>query len=159
MARRALHRMSARAAITVTAPGRHADGGNLYLSITAQGGRRWTFLYRERGTSRLREMGLGPAAGPRKAGLSLADARRKAEEARRLLYNGTDPIVAKRAKAPTKTFGEFADELVESLKPSFKSEIHAKQWETTLSVDDATARCLRPKVMTPTRVSYSIAMA
>jgi integrase len=148
MARRELHRLSARAALTETKPGRHADGGNLYLSINPKGGRRWTFLYRERGTSRLREMGLGPAAGPKKGGLCLADARRKAEEARRLLYNGTDPIVAKRAAAPIKTFGEFADELVKSLKSGFKSEIHAKQWETTLKVDAATLRPIQLKDVT-----------
>lgn len=148
MARRALHRLSARAALTVTKPGRHADGGCLYLSINSKGGRRWTFFYRERGTSRLREMGLGPAAGPRKAGLSLADARRKAEEARRLLYNGTDPIVAKRATAPTKTFGDFADELIKSLKSGFKSEIHAKQWETTLKVDATSLRPIQLKDVT-----------
>ncbi len=133
MARRELHRLSARAVATLTAYGRHADGGNLYLMIAKDGSRRWTFLYREQG--RLREMGLGPAAGPRKAGLSLHDARRKADEARRLRFNGIDPLSDKRAQrtsAGTKTFGGFADELIESIAPGFKSAIHLNQWKSTL---------------------------
>ena len=97
MALRMLERLSARQVATISKPGRHADGGNLYLSVSAEGWRRWTFLYRERGTGKLREMGLGPAIGPKRAGLSLADARRKAAQARQMLYNDTDPLEAKKA--------------------------------------------------------------
>ena len=72
-------------------PGRDSDGGNLYLSIARNGGRRWVFLYRFNG--RQREMGLGSAAA---AGVPLARARELAAEARVLLNSGKDPLEAKR---------------------------------------------------------------
>ena len=128
MANRTIERLSARQAATITKPGRHADGGNLYLSISNEGWRRWTFLYRDRRTGRLREMGLGPAIGPKRAGLSLADARRKAAQARQLLYNGADPLADKKsakeatdlARRQAKTFGEFADEFIDSIASGFR---------------------------------------
>jgi integrase len=140
MALRSIERLSAREVATIIKPGRHADGGNLYLSVSKEGWRRWTFLYRDRGTGRLREMGLGPAVGPKRAGLSLADARRKAAQARLLLYNGADPLSAKQAARETaqvarreaKTFGEFADHFIDSIADGFKSAVHLAQWKSTL---------------------------
>ena len=144
MARREIHRLSARKVATLSAVGRHADGGNLYLAISANGGRRWVFLYRARGTGRLREMGLGPAPGTKKAGLSLQDARVKAADARRLLFNGSDPLADKRSKAGTKTFGEFADELVSNIASGFRNSKHREQWQSTLK---KYAASLRPKLL------------
>jgi integrase len=144
MARREMHRLSARKVATLDAVGRHADGGNLYLSISRNGGRRWVFLYRGRGTGRLREMGLGPAPGLKRPGLSLQDARAKAAEARRLLFNGTDPLIEKRANAGTKTFGDFADELVSNIASGFRNRKHRAQWESTLKTHAAS---LRPKLL------------
>ena len=43
---RAIHKLTARAAETISKPGRHSDGGGLYLSISAEGRRRWVFLSR-----------------------------------------------------------------------------------------------------------------
>ncbi|HEX3217284.1 MAG TPA: Arm DNA-binding domain-containing protein [Aestuariivirgaceae bacterium] len=77
---RSINKLSARAVETVKAPGRYSDGGNLYLSISANGGRRWVFMYRFAGKQR--EMGLGSAS---KAGTSLAKARELAAEARMAL--------------------------------------------------------------------------
>ncbi|MDB6146422.1 MAG: integrase [Spartobacteria bacterium] len=143
MAARQLHRLSAREVTTLATVGRHADGGNLYLSISPTA-RRWVFLYRARGTGRLREMGLGPAPGPKKPGLSLQDARGKAAEARRLLLHGTDPITDKRSKSGSKTFGEFADELLDDISSGFRNLKHRTQWETTLKTHAAS---LRPKLL------------
>jgi hypothetical protein len=42
---RAIHKLTARAAETISNPGRHSDGGGLYLSISAEGRRRWVFLF------------------------------------------------------------------------------------------------------------------
>jgi len=56
---RSLHKLNARTVATLKAPGRHGDGGGLYLSISKDGRRRWVFLYNQNG--KLREMGLGPA--------------------------------------------------------------------------------------------------
>ena len=71
---RKVNRLSARTAVTLDRPGRHADGGGLYLSISKDGAttrRRWVFLFRWHG--KLKEMGLGPAAT-----VSLAEARQLA---------------------------------------------------------------------------------
>ena len=57
---RGLNKLSARAVATLTKPGRHSDGGGLYLSISKDGEttrRRWVFLFRWEG--KLKEMGLG----------------------------------------------------------------------------------------------------
>ena len=143
MAKREMHRLSARHVMALSMVGRHADGGNLYLSVSKTG-RRWVFLYRARGTGRLREMGLGPAPGPKKPGLSLRDARAKAAEARRLLFHGTDPLTDKRSKAGTKTFGEFADELVSNISSGFRNVKHREQWSSTLKTHAAS---LRPKLL------------
>ena len=57
---RGLNKLSARAVATLAKPGRHSDGGGLYLSISKDGEttrRRWVFLFRWEG--KLKEMGLG----------------------------------------------------------------------------------------------------
>ena len=56
---RQINRLSARAVQTLTARGRHADGGGLYLVIDETGAKRWAFIYRDRRTQKLREMGFG----------------------------------------------------------------------------------------------------
>src|SRR3954454_6127245 len=71
-------RLSARAVATLTKPGRHSDGDGLYLVVDESGAKRWLFLFRWNG--KLKEMGLGGLAS-----VSLADARERADEARRVL--------------------------------------------------------------------------
>ena len=58
---RTINKLSARQVEKAVKPGRYSDGGNLYLSIAKNGGKRWVFLYRFGG--RQREMGLGSASG------------------------------------------------------------------------------------------------
>ena len=130
-------RFNARRVATLTKPGRYADGGNLYLLISPNGGRRWTFLYRSgtsaNGSRLRREMGLGSAA---KGQVSLADARAKATDARRLLSAGIDPLEEKaareQAERPIPTFGDFADEYLKAHRGESRSAKHASQWEVTL---------------------------
>src|SRR5262249_54576287 len=130
--------LNARKVETLTKPGRYADGGNLYLFITPNGGKRWTFFYRmgkgAGGKAIRREMGLGSAA---KGQVSLAAAREKAADARRLLNAGVDPLVAKndrrQAERAIPTFGAFADEYLANHRPKFRNEKHAAQWEMTLT--------------------------
>src|SRR5262245_30541270 len=118
MAKRQLHKLSAREAETISEPGRHGDGGGLYLAIEtgAHGRRQWIFLYRVRGTGKRREIGLGSAKGKGKDGLTLADARLKAADARKSLIQGRDPAAERRVRiAHHTTFGEFADGLLQSI--------------------------------------------
>ncbi len=41
-----LNQLNARQVETLKEPGRYSDGGNLYLSISPNGGKRWIFSYR-----------------------------------------------------------------------------------------------------------------
>jgi Arm DNA-binding domain len=81
---RQLKKLTARTVAALSKPGRHADGGNLYLTISktsAAVSRRWTFMYVFAG--RQREAGFGSAAA-----VTLAEAREKAAEYRSLLAKG-----------------------------------------------------------------------
>ena len=91
MASRQLHKLSARKVETLKEPGRHSDGGGLYLTIeTGKHARRaWVFMYRLGG--RRRELGLGAAKGSDRPGIMLAEARTKAAEARKMLSHGKTP--------------------------------------------------------------------
>lgn len=133
---RQLNRLSPRAVATITKPGRHADGGGLYLSVGPGEARRWVFLFRWRG--RLKEMGLGGFSS-----VTLAKAREKAAAARALVADNINPLDAKRASAAVPTFGELADEVVKDLGPQWKNEKHKAQWSATLTTDAAKLRPLR----------------
>lgn len=133
MSSRQINRLTTRQVMGMKRFGIYADGGGLYLRIVKDGSRRWSFIWKLNG--RRREMGLGPAPGFKKAGVSLADVRRKAEEARRLLYEGRDPLAEKRAAraaSRAKTFGEFADELLPDIVKEFRNAVHRDQWRMTL---------------------------
>jgi Arm DNA-binding domain len=138
---RTVKRLSARAVQTLQEPGRHADGGGLYLSISSDGSRRrWVFLFRwrnpgETGPGRLREMGLGSAAT-----VSLAQARDLAEAARSELRSGRNPLDARRTKQRVPTFGEMADQVIASLERGWRNEKHRYQWQQTL---DGRCRAIR----------------
>ena len=106
-------------------PGRHGDGGNLYLLVEKAGSRRWLFIYRWAGKQR--EMGLGSLID-----VPLAKAREKAAAARSLLADGLDPLEIKAEKSRVPTFGELADETLESLLPGFANAKHKDQWSMTL---------------------------
>jgi integrase len=130
-------RLTARTVATLKTPGRHSDGGNLYLSIskTAAGlSKRWTFMYAIGG--RQREAGLGSAAV-----VSLAEARKAAGEWRSQLAKGIDPLDARKAaeeakdaKDARRTFGECAAELIQSKRSGWRNAAHATQWVTTLDI-------------------------
>ncbi len=122
-------KLTARQVDTLKAPGRHADGGNLYLNIAKAGAKSWVFFYRF--GAKQREMGLGSIAAT-----SLAEARVKALDALKLLKGGTDPLLARRAEERTKagrvTFGQFADEYIKAHEAKFRNSKHAAQWKATL---------------------------
>lgn len=112
--------------------GRHGDGGGLYLSIDAGDRKRWVFLFRDRRSGKLREMGLGSAVE-----VTLAMAREKAQAARDLLRQGADPIAASRAAvvpiATVPTFTAMAEEVIASLETAWRNEKHRAQWRSTLT--------------------------
>jgi len=130
---KSIDRLSAKFVASVMTPGRHSDGGNLYLVVDASGAKRWVVLFRWDG--KLREMGLG---GYKKVGL--ARAREKAKDALTLIGDGINPIDARRAETPIPTFGRFADELIEELSPQWRNPKHRAQWKTTLQTHAAFLR-------------------
>jgi integrase len=111
-----------------------ADGGGLYLQISAGGAKSWVFRYRKEG--RLREMGLGALHT-----LGLADARERATDCRKLRLDGHDPIEdrregqlqAKLDKARAMTFMQCAEAYIAAHRPSWKNDKHAAQWPSTLA--------------------------
>ncbi|MGF1650881.1 MAG: tyrosine-type recombinase/integrase [Hyphomicrobiaceae bacterium] len=147
---RTLNKLSARSVQTLTKPGRHSDGGGLYLVIDPGGAKRWVFLYRRRRDGRQTEMGLGGLLG-----VSLAEARNRATEARQQLAAGIDPLEARRAAdeaqrraSDTRTFGTIADELIAAKSPGWRNEKHRAQWQMTLQVYAAPLRDLPPAEIT-----------
>jgi integrase len=87
-------------------PGRHGDGGGLYLLVKPTGARSWLLRVRVRvgDHSRRRDIGLGSIAK-----LTLAEAREEAAKLLKHALNGRDPIAERdrRAFVP-KTFREAA---------------------------------------------------
>jgi integrase len=130
---RAINKFTAQEAKTITEPGRHSDGGGLYLSISAEGRRRWVFMYVRQGKQR--EAGIGSARKGDRNYRTLAEAREKAAEARKLLAGGLDPIAEWNKPDPeaVPTFGKMADDYVEAHKGSWRNEKHIAQWTMTLT--------------------------
>jgi integrase len=137
MAGRQLHKLSARKADTLAKPGRHSDGGGLYLTIELgeHSRRAWIFMYRERGTGRRKELGLGSAKGPNRAGLTLAEARTKAADVRKTLAQGKDPKQEKIVeRGSNETFGPFADAYLKTILPGLKSQKAEADWKRDIEV-------------------------
>ena len=84
--------------------GRHNVAPGLYLIVTARG-RRWAFRYTKPSTRRVTELGLGSASV-----LSLAEAREKAHDYRRVVAKGQDPVEQKREQRRSQIpFAEMAN--------------------------------------------------
>lgn len=125
--------LTARKVDTIKTPGLFADGGGLYLQVTAAGAKTWIFRYSLAG--RRRDMGLGSTS---LVGLALA--REKAQEARKLVKDGIDPIEDKKAQAAAvaldaanaRTFKECAEAYIEAHRAGWKNPKHAAQWPSSL---------------------------
>lgn len=124
-----INRLTARRVATVTDPGYHADGGGLYLQVTASGAKSWVFRYRFEG--RRPEMGLGPLHV-----IGLADARAAADAARKMVRAGQDPLAGRRATAVATssipTFWEAAVAYIAERQTGWTNPKHAAQWTSTL---------------------------
>jgi integrase len=130
-----LHRL-AQAHLRRREPGLYADGGNLYLQVSLNGdnvNRSWIFRFAIGG--KRREMGLGAAHT-----VSLKDARAKAAELRRLVYEGRDPIAERNAQkaalaaatAKQVTFDECAASYSRAHSPKWSPK-HAYQWGSAMT--------------------------
>ena len=106
-------------------PGKHGDGRGLFLFVKPTGARSWVLRYQLNG--RRRDFGLG--AYPE---VTLANAREKALEARRLISEGRDPL-SERKKTKFLSFMDAASALIESKRSGWKNAKHAAQWSSTLN--------------------------
>src|SRR5665213_258341 len=117
----------------VKSVGMYADGGGLYLQVSDAKARSWIFRFSLNGRSR--EMGLGPLHD-----VSLADAREKAADCRKLKRKGMDPIEARDAErkralleaASAITFKDAAESYIKAHGVSWQNAKHADQWKSTL---------------------------
>ncbi len=109
------------------------DGDGLFLLVTPAGGKWWRFKYRFGGKEKLLALGTYPE-------VSLADARQRREDARKLLANGVDPGAVKkaqkaaRADSDANSFEVVAREWHEKFKDSW-SPSHAHVTITRLERD------------------------
>ena len=108
-----------------TRPGRHSDGGGLYLNVTKSHSKSWVFIWSI--NHRKREMGLGPYPA-----IPLAKARTRAERCREQVADGLDPIV-ERGRNAQKTFGECADAYFEAMKGEWGHSKTQKKWHRALN--------------------------
>lgn len=131
---RALNKLTAMQVSKAKEPGRFADGGGLYLQVSASGGKSW--IYRFMRDGRAREMGLGPVGA-----VSLSEARRRAAEARERVAAGLDPIdqrdkdrVRERAaEARMMDFNACCEAYITAKESGWRNAKHVSQWRNTLA--------------------------
>lgn len=117
-----------------TKAGYYGDGLGLWLQVSKWGSKSWVFRYERQG--KRRELGLGPVHT-----FSLAEARVKAADLRKLLHDGIDPAADREAKAAAAkldnakalTFEQAAKAYIAAHRSGWKNAKHAEQWTNTLT--------------------------
>lgn len=114
-------------------PYKLSAGGGLYLLVQTNGGKWWRLKYRYGGKEKLLALGVYPE-------VTLADARSRRDEARKLLANDTDPGAVKQTQkrqamiAAANSFEAIAREL-HALKSPIWSDHHRIDWISTMERD------------------------
>ncbi len=101
------------------------DGGGLWLNIAHGDSKSWVFRWVRDGKAR--EIGLG-----RYPDVSLAMARTRATECRRLVAEGLDPK-SERDRKSEPTFAECVEMFLEQMEKQWLNEKHRAQWRMTLT--------------------------
>ena len=139
---REIDRLTALGVSRIKAAGMYADGGGLYLSVSDSSARSWVFMFgfpgvvSKTGKRKTIEMGLGTFPD-----VTLAEARDRADEVRRQLRDGVNPIAARKDEianrtieaAKAKTFKECADAYIEAKGAAWKNPKHRDQWFATFN--------------------------
>jgi integrase len=128
------NKLTSMAARAASKPGLYGDGHGLYLQVSKFGTKAWLFRYMVDGVAR--KMGLGAIHT-----VSLAEARKRAGDARLGLLDGVDPIDARKSARARKrveaakaiTFKECADKYMEANRTDWKNSKHADQWVATFN--------------------------
>lgn len=112
-------------------PGRHGDGGGLYLVVDPSGARRWIVRVTVKGQKNAKgaplrtDFGLGGADV-----VTLNQARDRALEYRRMAKQGLNPRFNAAREIPT--FEEIAQQVHIDRMPTWKNQKHGQQWINTL---------------------------
>jgi integrase len=131
-----LNRLTPKFVEKVGKPGRYHDGRGLYLQVA--GGKSWLDRWQKHGKTHWEGLGSYPE-------ISLARAREKHAERRRLRAEGIDTLAAKRAQrmadtdaaakaaAAAITFRAAAEATIAAKQAEWRNPKHASQWPTTLA--------------------------
>jgi integrase len=119
-------KLTARKAEALKDPGHYVDGDGLALVIGKRGGKSWVLRTMVRG--KRRDIGLGGYSW-----VSLAEAREKAREARKIAREGGDPIAQRLTHVACPTFAEAARQVhADQVVGQGSNGKHKDQWINTL---------------------------
>ena len=110
--------------------GIYSDGDGLRLRVDKNNNKNWVFRYSMFGKSK--DMGLGKFPI-----VTLSDARQKLVNAKKIIYEGKDPIKLKKEKQielkrKSITFKKIRDEFIETFQVEWSNSKHKNQWINTL---------------------------
>lgn len=108
-------------------PYKLADSGGLFIVVSPAGGKHWKLAYRHAGKQKTLSFGEYPY-------VSLADARKKREDAKTVLAAGRDPAGKRKRVAPDRTFEFIAREWFNNRKGEWV-EAHASRVLSRLEAD------------------------
>jgi integrase len=97
-------------------PGRHRVSASLYLIVAPNGVKRWAFRYTKPSTGKVTEAGLGSYGL-----ITLAEARKRVLDHRRMVEKGGDPVDAQLAKNLQVTFATVATEYLDIQARRFRN--------------------------------------
>jgi hypothetical protein len=130
---------------------KRSDSQGLFLFVTPSGNKLWRMAYRFAGKQKELSIGSYPE-------ITLAKAREKRDDARRLIANGTDPGQSKqetkRAQAAARTFGEWCDEWLEKQKTQFGGKTLDQKQRSVSYLKDEFGKCQVSKIMRPDVVLF-----
>ncbi len=134
MSARQGNRLSALQIKNATKPGLYSDGHGLALQVSKWGTKSWIFRWQQDGVPH--KLGLGPLHT-----VSLAEARKRAADARLTVLDGHNPIVQRRVKrvafraeaAKLITFKECAESYIAANEAGWKNDKHRAQWSATFN--------------------------
>lgn len=118
-------------------PGMHAVGGVSGLYLYVSKGNACSWIYRYTFNGRRRDLGLGS-----RNDFTLAEARERAREQRKLLLQGIDPIIAKRKhrdqlktkNALRRTFMNCVEGYIDAHGDEWRNDKHRQQWQSSLEI-------------------------
>jgi len=129
---RELNKLTAATVRSINERGAYADGGGLYLQVSKWGTKSWIYRYQMDG--KRTDMGLGSIDD-----YSLAQARVRARECRKLFLEGICPKSHKQAARHNMqniqawTFDRCAEAYIEAHSPQWSNPKHIAQWRSTLA--------------------------